>query len=67
MNNIKENLKNQANFYKQLYLDGEIDLNTTIDMVMPYIHLLNNERQKISKAYGQYLPALTFEKFIKNT
>lgn len=67
MNNIKKNLENQANFYKRLYLDGEIDINTTINMVMPYINLINNERCKISKAYGQYLPNLTFEKFMKNT
>lgn len=67
MNNIKENLKNQAEFYKELYINGEMDIETTINMVMPYINLINIERQKISKAYGQYLPTITFEKFMKYT
>ena len=66
-NNNKENLKNQAEFYKQLFLDGEIDVNTTKEMVMPYINILCIEREKLSKAYGRYLPTITFEKFMKHT
>lgn len=66
-NNNKENLKNQAEFYKQLFLDGEIDVNTTKEMVMPYINILCMEREKLSKAYGRYLPTITFEKFMKHT
>lgn len=63
----RDNLKNQAEFYKKLYLDGEIDINITREMVMPYINILCLEREKLSKAYGRYLPPITFEKFMKST
>lgn len=64
LNNHKENLKRQAEFYKKLYFDGEMDIETTREMVMPYINILCIERNKISKAYGRYLPTITFEKFM---
>ena len=63
----RDNLKNQAEFYKKLYFDGEMDINTTREMVMPYINILCMEREKLSKAYGRYLPKITFEKFMKST
>lgn len=63
----RDNLKNQAEFYKKLYLDGEMDINITREMVMPYINILCLEREKLSKAYGRYLPPITFEKFMKST
>lgn len=66
LNNNRENLKNQAEFYKKLYFDGDIDINITKQMVMPYINLLCIEREKLSKAYGRYLPPITFEKFMRS-
>lgn len=64
----KDNLKNQAEFYKRRYLDGDIDIEYARNMIMPYINLLNIECEKLSKAYGRYLPTITFEKFMmKNT
>ena len=66
LNNNREILKNQAEFYKKLYFDGDVDINITQQMVMPYINLLCIEREKLSKAYGQYLPTITFEKFMRN-
>ena len=67
LNNNRENLKQQAEFYKKLYFDGEIDIYTTKEMVTPYINILCLEREKLSKAYGRYLPPVTFEKFMKIT
>lgn len=61
----KEKLKEQAEFYRQLFLDGEIDIIYAKEMIMPYINVLNREREKLSKAYGQYLSTITFEKFLK--
>lgn len=66
LNNNRENLKNQAEFYKKLYFDGDIDIDITRQMVMPYINLLCIEREKLSKAYGRYLLPITFEKFMRS-
>lgn len=64
-NDYRGKLKEQAEFYRQLFLDGEIDVIYAKDMIMPYINILNREREKLSKAYGRYLPTITFEKFLK--
>lgn len=63
----RENLKRQAEFYKDKYIDGEVSIELARDMIMPYINILTLEREKLSKAYGRYLPPITFDKFIKNT
>lgn len=61
----RDNLKNQAELYKNKFHDGEINIELAKEMIMPYINLINIEREKLTKAYGQYLPAITFEKFMK--
>lgn len=63
----RNNLKRQAEFYKQRYFDGDISIEIAKEMIMPYINLLNTDNEKISKAYGRYLPPITFDKFIKST
>jgi len=63
----RNNLKRQAEFYKQRYFDGDISIEIAKEMIMPYINLLNIDNEKISKAYGRYLPPITFDKFIKST
>lgn len=63
----RNNLKRQAEFYKQRYFDGDISIEVAKEMIMPYINLLNIDNDKISKAYGRYLPPITFDKFIKST
>ncbi len=63
----RENLKRQAEFYRDRYIDGEISIELARDMIMPYINILTLERDKLSKAYGRYLPSVTFEKFMKDT
>lgn len=63
----RNNLKRQAEFYKQRYFDGDISIEIAKEMIMPYINLLNIDNEKISKAYGRYLPPITFDKFIKIT
>ena len=63
----RNNLKRQAEFYKQRYFDGDIGIEIAKEMIMPYINLLNIDNEKISKAYGRYLPPITFDKFIKST
>ena len=63
----RNNLKRQAEFYRQRYFDGDISIEVAKEMIMPYINLLNIDNEKISKAYGRYLPPVTFEKFMKNT
>lgn len=64
MNN-RDNLKQQAEFYKKEYINGNIDVEFAKEMIMPYINLLSIDRNKLSKAYNRYLPNITFEKFIK--
>ena len=63
----RNNLKRQAEFYKQKYFDGDISIEIAKEMIIPYINLLNIDNEKISKAYGRYLPPITFDKFIKST
>jgi hypothetical protein len=63
----RNNLKRQAEFYRQRYFDGDISIEVAKEMIMPYINLLNIDNEKISKAYGRYLPPITFNKFIKST
>lgn len=63
----RNNLKIQAELYKQKYFNGDINIEVAKEMIMPYINLLNIENKKISKAYGRYLPPITFDNFIKNT
>lgn len=63
----RENLKRQAEFYRDRYIDGEVSIELARDMIMPYINMLTLEREKLSKAYGRYLPSVTFEKFMKDT
>ena len=63
----RNNLKRQAEFYRQRYLDGDISIEVAKEMIIPYINLLNIDNEKISKAYGRYLPPITFDKFIKST
>lgn len=60
-------LKQQAEFYKNEYFNGNINIDVAKEMIMPYINILCMEREKLSKAYGRYLPPITFEKFMKNT
>ena len=62
----RNNLKRQAEFYRQRYFDGDISIEVAKEMIMPYINLLNIDNEKISKAYGRYLPPITFDKFIKS-
>ena len=62
----RNNLKIQAELYKQKYFNGDINIEVAKEMIMPYINLLNIENKKISKAYGRYLPPITFDSFIKN-
>lgn len=63
----RENLKRQAEFYRNRYIDGEVSIELARNMIMPYINILTLEREKLSKAYGRYLPSVTFEKFMKDT
>ena len=63
----RDNLKRQAEFYRNRYIDGEVSIELARDMIMPYINILTLERDKLSKAYGRYLPPITFDKFIKDT
>lgn len=63
----RNNLKRQAEFYRQRYFDGDVSIEIAKEMIMPYINLLNIDNEKISKAYGRYLPPITFDKFIKST
>ena len=63
----RDNLKKQAEFYKERYYEGVISIELAKEMIMPYINLLSLERNKLSKAYGRYLPAITFEKFMKRS
>ena len=64
MNNIND-LKKQAEYYRNMYISGYIDEITAKNMIEPYLNVMNNTMQKISKSYGRYFEKITFKKYLE--
>ena len=63
----KEQLKKQAEYYRQMYMAGYVTRDNAIEMIQPYLNLMNRDLQNVAKAYGRYFRAITFEDFVKNS
>ena len=61
----KEHLKQQAEYYKKMYIAGYVSEEMARDMIQPYLNVVNVDCQNIAKAYGRYFEKITFNKFIK--
>lgn len=60
----KEELRKQAEYYKELFFKGEISEEKAREMVQPYINVLNLSIKEVRRAYGLYIKEQTFEKFM---
>lgn len=63
-NSLKDELRKQAEYYKQLYLNGEISEEEARKMIQPYLNVINKSIREIEKAYRLYIQEQTFEKFM---
>lgn len=61
----KEELKQQAEYYRNLYRSGHIDYDTAKNMIQPYLNMLNTDYRNITKAYGRIYKEITFSEYIK--
>lgn len=61
---LKDELRKKAEYYKELYLKGEISEEKAREMIQPYINVLNLSIKEVRRAYGLYIKEQTFEKFM---
>ena len=61
---VKDELKKQAEYYKELFLKGEISEEKAREMIQPYLNVINFSIKRIEKAYRLYIKEQTFEKFM---
>jgi hypothetical protein len=62
---LKDELRKQAEYYKELYIKGEISQEYAKEMIQPYLNVLNYSIRRIGKAYRMYIKEQTFEDFMK--
>ena len=60
----REQLKKQAEYYKEMFIAGYITKECAMNMINPYLNLINRDNKNIAKAYGRYFQEKTFEDFI---
>lgn len=60
----KEELRKQAEYYKKLYLNGEISQDKAIEMIQPYLNVINHSIREVQRAYKLYIKQQTFEDFM---
>ena len=61
---LKDELRKQAEYYKELYIKGEISQQQAEEMIQPYLNVLNYSIKRVSKAYRMYIKEQTFEDFM---
>ena len=61
----KEEARKQAEYYKDLYIKGEISQEQAKEMIQPYLNIINYSIRKLEKAYRLYIKEQTFEDFMK--
>ena len=62
---LKDELRKQAEYYKKLFVNGEISKDEAIEKIQPYLNILNMSIDGLAKAYGMYIKKQTFEDFMK--
>ena len=60
----KEELRKQAEYYKKLYLNGEISQDKAIEMIQPYLNVINHSIREVGRAYKLYIKQQTFQDFM---
>ena len=60
----KEELRKQAEYYKELFLKGEVSEEKAREMIQPYINVINASIKEVERAYRLYIKEQTFEKFM---
>ena len=60
----KEELRKQAEHYKELFLKGEVSEEKAREMIQPYINVINASIKEVERAYRLYIKEQTFEKFM---
>ena len=60
----KEELRKQAEYYKELYCKGEISEEKAKEMIQPYLNVINASIREVERAYRLYIKEQTFEKFM---
>ena len=60
----KEELRKQAEHYKELFLKGEVSEEKAREMIQPYINIINASIKEVERAYRLYIKEQTFEKFM---
>ena len=60
----KDELRKQAEYYKKLYLNGEISQEKAIEMIQPYLNVINHSIREVQRAYKLYIKQQTFEDFM---
>ena len=61
---LKDELRKQAEYYKDLYIKGEISEEKAREMIQPYLNVINFSIREIEKAYRLYIKEQTFENFM---
>lgn len=60
----KEELRKQAEYYKELYRNGEISEEKAREMIQPYLNVINTSIREVERTYRLYIKEQTFEKFM---
>ena len=60
----KDELRKQAEYYKKLYLNGKISQEKAIEMIQPYLNVINHSIREVQRAYKLYIKQQTFEDFM---
>ena len=63
-NSIKSELKKQADLYKDLYRQGEVSQEKAMEMIQPYLNILNHSIDELARAYRIYIKKQTFNDFM---
>ena len=61
---LKDELRKQAEHYKELYLKGEVTEEKAREMIQPYLNVINASIKEVERAYRLYIKEQTFEKFM---
>lgn len=61
----KEELKNQAEYYRFLYRINQCDREVAKEMIQPYLDLVNEKSKEIAKKYNQRPKLVQFVSYVR--
>ena len=65
MNIDVQELKNQAEYYRNLYQTGKVSRDKAKENINPYIDKVNEKAQELSKKYNQKYKPVNFNGFVR--